>query len=88
MRPISTEGFEKPASLPAGAAPMLRWMKIEDLVVDPAYQRPIIGNGRQNVDHGPCGRSATPRPSRRAAGLATVRARVRRSLRLSRFPAA
>jgi ParB-like nuclease domain len=50
MRPISTEGFEKPASLPAGAAPMLRWMKIEDLVVDPAYQRPIIDKGRLNVD--------------------------------------
>jgi hypothetical protein len=25
-------------------------LKIADLVVDPAYQRPIIGKGRQNVD--------------------------------------
>jgi hypothetical protein len=25
-------------------------LKIEDLVVDPAYQRPIVGNGRRNVD--------------------------------------
>jgi hypothetical protein len=50
MRPISTEGFEKPKSTPAGAAPMLQWLKIADLVVDPAYQRPIIGKGRQNVD--------------------------------------
>ena len=25
-------------------------VKINDLVVDPAYQRPIIGKGRQNVD--------------------------------------
>jgi hypothetical protein len=50
MRPISTEGFEKPKSTSPGAAPMLRWLKIADLVVDPAYQRPIIGKGRQNVD--------------------------------------
>jgi hypothetical protein len=50
MRPISTEGFEKPKSVSAGAAPMLQWLKITDLVVDPAYQRPIIGKGRQNVD--------------------------------------
>ena len=49
MRPISTEGFEKPNSLSAGAAPMLQWIKIVDLVADPAYQRPIIGKGRNNV---------------------------------------
>jgi hypothetical protein len=50
MRTISTEGFEKPKSTAVGAAPMLQWLKITDLVVDPAYQRPIIGKGRQNVD--------------------------------------
>jgi hypothetical protein len=50
MRPISTEGFEKPTSSSPGAVPMLQWLKIEDLVVDPAYQRPIVGNGRRNVD--------------------------------------
>jgi ParB/Sulfiredoxin domain len=50
MRPISTEGFEKPESVVAGAAPMLQWMKIANLVVDPAYQRPIIDKGRLNVD--------------------------------------
>ena len=50
MRPITTEGFEKPKSTAAGAAPMLQWLKITDLVIDPAYQRPIIGKGRQNVD--------------------------------------
>jgi hypothetical protein len=50
MRAISTEGFEKPKSASAGAAPMLQWLKIADLVVDPAYQRPIIGKGRLNVD--------------------------------------
>jgi ParB-like nuclease domain len=50
LRPISTEGFQKLKSMPPGAAPMLQWLKIADLVVDPAYQRPIIGKGRQNVD--------------------------------------
>jgi hypothetical protein len=50
VRSISTEGFEKPESVSAGAAPMLQWLKIADLVVDPAYQRPIVGNGRRNVD--------------------------------------
>src|SRR5271155_1962147 len=50
MRPISIEGFEKPKSVFAGAAPMLQWLKIVDLVVDPAYQRPILGKGCQNVD--------------------------------------
>jgi ParB-like nuclease domain len=51
MRPISAEGFEKPKAVSAGAVPMLQWLKIADLVIDPAYQRPIIGRGRQNVDH-------------------------------------
>ena len=34
MRPISTEGFEKPKSISAGAAPMLQWLKITDLIVE------------------------------------------------------
>jgi hypothetical protein len=50
MRPISTEGFEKPEPGSAGAAPMLQWLKIADLIVDPTYQRPIVGKGRRNVD--------------------------------------
>jgi hypothetical protein len=50
MRPISIEGFERPNSNSPGAVPMLQWLKIENLVVDPAYQRPIVGNGRRNVD--------------------------------------
>jgi hypothetical protein len=50
MRPISIEGHEKPESVAAGAVPMLQWIKIADLVVDPAYQRPIIHMGRLNVD--------------------------------------
>jgi hypothetical protein len=32
-----------------GAAPMLQWVKIEDLVVDDRYQRPIVGAGLSNV---------------------------------------
>ena len=50
MRPISTEGFDRPRSVSAGAAPMLQWIGISDLVVDPSYQRPIVGRGRKNVD--------------------------------------
>jgi hypothetical protein len=50
VRPISTEGYEKPESVAAGAVPMLQWLKIADLVVDSAYQRPITGKGRLNVD--------------------------------------
>jgi len=50
MRPISTEGFETPKAVSAGAAPMLQWLKIADLVVDTSYQRPIVGLGRRNVD--------------------------------------
>jgi hypothetical protein len=50
VRVISTEGFQKPTAVAAGAAPMLQWLKIADLVVDPTYQRPIVGKGRQNVD--------------------------------------
>ena len=50
MRPISPEGFEKPKSIDPGAVPMLHWINIEDLVVDPTYQRPIVGKGRRNVN--------------------------------------
>jgi hypothetical protein len=45
MRSISTEGFEKPKSISAGAAQMPQWLKITDLIVDPAYQLHIVGNG-------------------------------------------
>jgi ParB-like nuclease domain len=50
MRPISTEGFQRPLSVAPGPAPMLQWLKIADLRVDPSYQRPIIGAGRRNVE--------------------------------------
>ena len=49
MRSISTEGLEKPVNVSAGAVPMLQWLRIEDLLVDPAYQRPIVGQGQRNV---------------------------------------
>jgi hypothetical protein len=50
MRPITTEGFS--AITPPeqfGPAAVLQWIKITDLVVDPAYQREIVGSGRSNV---------------------------------------
>src|SRR6185503_19283784 len=50
MRPISVESFERPKVVSAGPAPMLQWLNIDQLVVDPSYQRPIIGKGRRNVD--------------------------------------
>ncbi|MBM0205241.1 ParB N-terminal domain-containing protein [Micromonospora sp. STR1s_5] len=50
MRPISTEGFEPIRDRADDPAPILQWIKIADLVVDPAYQRPIVGEGRRNVD--------------------------------------
>jgi hypothetical protein len=50
MRPISTAGFEKRKIVDAGAVPILQWLKIEDLLVDPAYQRHIVGNRRRNVE--------------------------------------
>lgn len=33
-----------------GAAPMLAWIKLRDLVVDRSYQREILAAGRRNVD--------------------------------------
>lgn len=50
MRAIETERFsmiEKPASL--GPAPDLRWLPIEQLRVDPAYQREITPRGQSHV---------------------------------------
>jgi hypothetical protein len=50
MRTLSTAGFEKPRSVCMGAAPILRWLPIADLVLDPAYQPPIGSRGRRNVN--------------------------------------
>lgn len=50
LRPIDPSIFA-PVDAPfqPGPAPMLQWIKIADLVVDDAYQRPIYGAGRINV---------------------------------------
>jgi hypothetical protein len=32
-----------------GAAPMLEWVKIADLVIDPDYQRDLLKTGRNNI---------------------------------------
>jgi hypothetical protein len=50
MWPISAKGFEKPEQISAGAAPVLQWLAIADLIVDPAYHRPIVGKGRRKVN--------------------------------------
>lgn len=50
MYPISTENFEVPPSVPHGPAPMLQWIRVTDLVVDPTYQRPILVQGRRNIE--------------------------------------
>ena len=50
MRPISTGGFKKPRSMSAGADPILRWLPIADLIIDPALQQPISRRGRRNVN--------------------------------------
>src|SRR5215210_1509111 len=49
MRAISSEGFERPKTFNPGPSPMLQLLKISELVVDPTYQRPIVGKGRTNV---------------------------------------
>lgn len=50
FRPITIEGFNAPtAELNPGAAPMLQWIAVGDLVVDERYQRPIYGAGTRNV---------------------------------------
>lgn len=50
MKLIGTTGYDKPKSVQAGAPPRLQWLSISDLVIDPAYQAPISGKGRRNVE--------------------------------------
>ena len=50
MRPISTEGFEKPKFVSAGARPILEWLRIADLVVGGITERPIVGKARRRVN--------------------------------------
>jgi hypothetical protein len=49
MRAIDASEFASIAVPDVGAAPMLQWIQVSDLVVDDAYQRPIYGAGRINV---------------------------------------
>lgn len=49
-RPIEAARFKAPAAAPKpGAAPMLQWIKVEQLVIDDRYQRPIQGAGQKSV---------------------------------------
>jgi len=50
MRTISTEGFQKPKASPCGAPPILQWLLISELVVDPAYHQSIGSRGRRIVN--------------------------------------
>jgi hypothetical protein len=50
MKALSTDGFmpiRPPASL--GPATSLQWVPLEQLVIDPSYQREMGGAGRKNV---------------------------------------
>lgn len=49
MRQINPAHFRRPETPDVGAAPMLQWVAIADLVVDESYQRPIRDQGRRNV---------------------------------------
>jgi hypothetical protein len=50
MRTISTQGFQRPKGCPSGAPPILQWLLISELVVDPAYHRSIGPRGRRIVN--------------------------------------
>ena len=50
MRAISVKGFDRPEQVSAGATPILQWLAIKDLVLDPAYQRQIGGRGARKVN--------------------------------------
>lgn len=50
MRAIATTGFDAVTpSLDLGPVSQLQWIEIEQLVVDPHYQREILGAGRRNI---------------------------------------
>lgn len=41
MRAISTDGLEPPESIASGPVPLLQWIEIKQLVVNPSYQRDL-----------------------------------------------
>jgi len=52
LRPIeqpAPDTLPHPAHASAGPAPQLAWLRIAQLVVDPAYQRGITAGGRKNI---------------------------------------
>lgn len=49
LRPISTEGFDRPASIDPGVTLEMTWLHIADLVVDDSYQRRISREGQKSV---------------------------------------
>lgn len=49
MGAISTAGFAKPEVISAGAAPILRWLPIADLLVDRSYRPPMLRKWRRNI---------------------------------------
>ena len=50
MRTISTDGFEKPKLVCAGAAPTLGWLLIADLVINPSYRRSIANKSLRSIN--------------------------------------
>jgi len=45
MRTIDVAGLDAPDAVSAGAVPELRWLRITDLVIDDAFQRPLEKHG-------------------------------------------
>jgi hypothetical protein len=50
MRSISFESYAKPRATAAGTAPVLQWLPVTELVVDPAYQPLLQGRCRRSVE--------------------------------------
>lgn len=50
MRAISISGLSRPSLVAAGPTPVLQWLRISDLVIDPLYHRPITSGGRRKIE--------------------------------------
>src|SRR5579863_1717649 len=50
MKGITTIGFVRPMSIAPGKRPVLKYLRIADLVTDPIYKRSIVGGGRKRVE--------------------------------------
>jgi len=50
MMAISISGLSRPSFVAAGATPVLQWLRISDLVIDPQSRRPITGGGRRKIE--------------------------------------